>query len=422
MTEPRDSRTVLPAIEAEQALIGLALVYPEVWQEASVLVGPDDFTMRNGNIWHAIGLAGSRTDAINVASILASQGHRGEDYEVPALNRLYMDSTPARSSVLRYAKTVHDVQVRRSLVHAASEMMRVAQTEHDGGRAVDAAASLLDNIDVRSAIVNPPPTGDEFLAATDTTYNWLVPDFLERTDRFVLTGGEGSGKSVLLFQMAMMCSQGIHPWTCQPMEPMDVTLVDVENSPRLVARRYAEMRFAAMSLLRRQEPRREFDPSRFRIVSKPSGIDLLRRADRKLLLGQVLAHGSSLVALGPIYRLVSGAPERGDAGGENQARELGKAFDELRFTSDAALLIETHAAHAKGAVRDLRPIGSSLWLRWPEFGVGLRPDSEDEDKFTFEDWRGGRDRLTRHFPARLTRVGHLPVNQRHFPWQTRMAL
>jgi replicative DNA helicase len=407
------------AVDAERALIGLALLYPNVWHEASTLVEPSDFSLRNGHIWHAIGLAGSLTDPVSVAGILAAEGHHGDDYSAAALNTYWVD-TPARTGVLRYAQTVHDTKVRQQIVEAAGEMMRVANDEHDASRAIDASQSFLDRIDLRTAVVSPPPTGDEFLASTPTTYDWLIPDFLERTERFMLTGGEGSGKSVLLFQMALMASQGLHPWTLAPIPPMNVTLVDLENNSRLVARRYAEMKYAATVRLGRQTPRREFDGSRFRILSLPSGVDVLRRSDRKMLLGKLLSHRTDLVALGPMYRLVAGAPDKGDAGGENQAREIAKALDEIRFTCDAAMLVELHSAHASGKVRDLRPIGSSMWLRWPEFGVGLRSDVEDEDKFTLEDWRGGRDRLTRRFPSRLFRVGHLPSNQRDFPWQTRM--
>nr|DAN96755.1 MAG TPA: replisome organizer [Caudoviricetes sp.] len=37
--------------------------------------------------------------------------------------------------------------------------------------------------------------------------------------------------------------------------------------------------------------------------------------------------------------------------------------------------LEHHSPHAAPGMtqRSVRPIGSSLWLRWPEFGMGIRP-------------------------------------------------
>ncbi|MER6074253.1 hypothetical protein ABT187_36580 [Streptomyces sp. NPDC001817] len=55
------------------------------------------------------------------------------------------------------------------------------------------------------------------------------------------------------------------------------------------------------------------------------------------------------------------------------------ALEMMRAVSNgAAMLLEAHAPHAAAGAkrRDLRPIGSSLWLRWPEFGFGLSPSDE----------------------------------------------
>jgi replicative DNA helicase len=51
--------------------------------------------------------------------------------------------------------------------------------------------------------------------------------------------------------------------------------------------------------------------------------------------------------------------------------------------------------------RPTRPIGSSLWMRWPEFGIGIRPTSEETRLRTVdvESWRGPR--AQRPWPRRM---------------------
>ncbi|MFH8729000.1 hypothetical protein [Streptomyces termitum] len=82
------------------------------------------------------------------------------------------------------------------------------------------------------------------------------------------------------------------------------------------------------------------------------------------------------------------------------------ALEMLRTASNgAAMLIEAHFPHAAPGVkrRDLRPIGSSLWLRWPEFGFGLSPADEMGAKelrlMDWVPWRGAR--TERAWPERF---------------------
>jgi replicative DNA helicase len=65
--------------------------------------------------------------------------------------------------------------------------------------------------------------------------------------------------------------------------------------------------------------------------------------------------------------------------------------------------------------RSLRPAGSSLLLRWPEFGLGLKPASNRKLGGRIQDlemihWRGDRD--DRNWPHYLT-MG----DPHDWPWQ-----
>ena len=103
-----------------------------------------------------------------------------------------------------------------------------------------------------------------------------------------------------------------------------------------------------------------------------------------------------LLIIGPIYRLHTGDPNS-----EEHARKVSVVLDEARATSNCAVFMEAHSPHHNGfgQHRTLRPVGSSLWMRWPEFGFGLRPvedekSAEDGDGARgrrFLPWRGMRD-------------------------------
>jgi replicative DNA helicase len=63
--------------------------------------------------------------------------------------------------------------------------------------------------------------------------------------------------------------------------------------------------------------------------------------------------------------------------------------------------METHAPHGGSFGRDLRPFGSSVWLRWPEFGIGIHTDPDDDRNYLLKHWRGPRD--VRPWPSVLCR-------------------
>src|SRR5690606_16543473 len=67
-----------------------------------------------------------------------------------------------------------------------------------------------------------------------------------------------------------------------------------------------------------------------------------------------------------------------------------------------------HALESNGK-RTIRPTGTSLWLRWPEFGHGIRATEDfrpDNRVVEFVSWRGDRDE--RDWPKRLRQGGSWP--------------
>lgn len=202
--------------------------------------------------------------------------------------------------------------------------------------------------------------------------------------------------STLLRQVAVCTAAGVHPFTHQTMTPRNVLIVDLENHDRQVRRKLRPLRVAVRDRL---------DPARLRIAVRPSGLDLCRRADATWLTERVAANRTELLVVGPLYRMHTAAA-RGDVGGEDQARTITAVLDRIRHRFDVTLLVETHAPHAQAGHRDLRPFGSSVWLRWPEYGLGLRRDATDPTRWLVVHWRGPRDE--RDWPSALTRGGLFP--------------
>lgn len=225
----------------------------------------------------------------------------------------------------------------------------------------------------------------EFIATADEAHDWIVPDLLERGDRLMLTGFEGLGKSMLIRQIAVCIAAGLDPFTFEEIDPHRVLLIDCENSERQSRRKFRPLAAASIKYQRR------VPDGALRLIHRPEGIDLTKDADAAWLLERVTAHQPDVLFIGPFYRL-----HAGNMNDELPARKTVAVLDLARTKADCALVIEAHAGHGEsGLKRSVRPTGSSLLLRWPEFGYGIRPGEGAEGTRTelvdFVPWRGARD-------------------------------
>lgn len=232
----------------------------------------------------------------------------------------------------------------------------------------------------------------EFLAGVDAPYDWVIESILERGDRLIWTGSEGLGKSVAGRQFAICAAAGLHPFADEPAEPRRVLWIDCENSERQGRRHFRKLERTAR-LKGRPVPE-----GGMRLIHRPAGIDLTRPDDEAWLLERVHAHKPDLLYIGPLYRL-----HATDVNDETAARKVCAVLDQARVKSDCALIIEGHSPHGdSNGVRPVRPIGSSLFRRWPEFGYGISPARDENPcrEVAVRAWRGARDE--RHWPKFLT--------------------
>lgn len=279
----------------------------------------------------------------------------------------------------------------------------------------DIAAHLAAGLGLSDVVVTRKPEEDvapdlapdihEILNSTDPVNDWLVIGLLERGDRLMLTGIEGLGKSMWLRMMAACLAYGINPVTFENIEPLRVLMLDCENSMRLSRRKFRPI------IDHLDKVRGDYEHGRLRVSFNPNGINLAGGDDAAWLLERVTAHRPDVIILGPLYRLHRDSPND-----EVIAHRVTDALDAARNAAGAAMILEAHAGHAKdgNAKRALRPAGSSFFLRWPEFGLGLRPaegigEGEFVSMVDVVPWRGLRDE--RDWPTQLRRGG-----DHELPW------
>jgi replicative DNA helicase len=144
------------------------------------------------------------------------------------------------------------------------------------------------------------------------------------------------------------------------------------------------------------------DPGSLYIENNLGDFDITK--DRDLgYIHRVLDHNPcDILALGPLYKLIPRAIKTDD-----DAAPLLAALDSLR-NRGCVIITEAHAGNERST--SLRPVGSSAFMRWPEFGHGLREDTVQPGRYFIDRWRGDRD--VRPFPTALYRRG----DQGNVPW------
>lgn len=288
-----------------------------------------------------------------------------------------------------YVPAIMEGSLRRRVMAASRQLQDVAgDPTVDPVEALELGKELLATIDVPQDVPSEIVPVEEFCEGVDT-FRWLVPDLIEREERIIVVAAEAQGKSILLRQIAVCCAYGIHPFTSRPIDQMRVLLLDLENPESLVRRKVRPM------LHKARQVRPAAEAGLMGVLCKPGGIDVTRRADARWLAGQLTAARPDLVVAGPLYKMFCA-----DDKWEQGARVVTAILDDLRTRIGFALVLETHAPQAYGGSRTLRPIGSSLWLRWPEYGISFAPLPNHKDVVRVTPWKLRDDRKWPEFLQR----------------------
>lgn len=240
---------------------------------------------------------------------------------------------------------------------------------------------------------------NDLLAEADKdSYEWVIPNIIERQERVIVVAAEGVGKTMLARQVAILCGAGIHPFSYQPMRPVKTLTIDLENPDTIIRR--TSRKIANVAMMRSGSKRLDSY-----LYTKPSGMDLLKNIDRGLLENAIEEIQPELLLIGPLYKAFI---DPGSRTSEAVAVEIAKYLDQLRVVYGCALWIEHHAPLGASGSRDLRPFGSAVWSRWPEFGISLQPDPTviGEYGYDVKHFRGARDE--RNWPTKMKRGGMFP--------------
>lgn len=398
-------------IEAEESLLGAMMLSRDAIHAADAMVTADDFYKPlHTMVFHAIVLTyqdGSSVDPVTVSDTLRRSGELDKIGGRRGLLRLQA-ATPMSANAAHYAKIVATCAALRRGIRLAGDLAELAYDDSGDdpvGRLSLLAQGIVDRIGVPNQAVEPGIDAHD-LAAMEFDYKFIVPGLIQRRDRVILTGLEGhSGKTEFLVQCAVQFASGFHPWTrVQEFEPLRVLYVDCENRlDQLQPRIRRLLKVAAAQLPRGGLTIRTVDEIN---VRTPRGAGLLDALCER--------HQPDVLIAGPLYAMFQGS--RGLLKhSEEVAEEVAAYFRRLIARHDCALMLEAHAPHGTDGDRaNLRPIGASLWLRWPEIGVGLAPMKKRDPtskklvvvpgKFTFDFWRGTRDQdLRRPWPSGVQR-------------------
>lgn len=236
---------------------------------------------------------------------------------------------------------------------------------------------------------------------------FAIDNTLAMGERFILLGFEGTGKSTLCRQIAVMVAAGLHPFTGQPMrEPRKVLFIDAENHPEQVLDSWAQL----VNLCGRHGHPVERDQL-IVLEEWEANRDLTQEGGTAWLQERVHAYTPDLVVMGPLTNL-AGKDLRDD----EPVRKLRNAVNASRNICNSAFVMEHHAP-LKGSMdkeRALRPYGSSLFLKWPDYGYGIKP-TDDPKVFEWHKNRGPRVR-SRFWPDAL-REGNTEGDSMEFPWE-----
>ena len=374
-----------------------ALLYLATWGKADEvfsLVAVDDFD------------PGERQDLADLIQRGMLEGTLEPPWVADEAQRLGRPSSNYVASVLTggftgsvsyYAGRLRDESIRR---HASAALARgmefLRNRETDPIVIVEDVRKQLDSLPMPSDSEDDTWTLSDIMALQPSPANFTLPGMLQRNERLVLTGSEGGGKSVFVYQLLTGAAFGINTLTLERHEPKRVLFLDVENN-EFQARANLEKIVPVLREMTDEEP--QWRSMKRRVVN------LLATKDRADVIRRIVHYSPDILYMGTAYKLTDIADEQ-----HRSVRAIQGVVDRIRQEISCSVIIEHHAGHGFQNDRNrMRPEGSSYWLRWPDFGYGMMPLKTNDGRRLMRliPWRG--DRATgRTYPVAVREGNVLP--------------
>lgn len=395
------------AQDSERAVLAECFYNPRAMTQALQALSDDDwFNELHAEIWKVMrALFDERAtiDPIAVASLLKRQ--------VTIDLVVALSTSRGDPDLAWHLERIIEAASRRRTLEAGQRLVQRSTGDVDPIEVIEQTIAELRLVQAGASMVEPTESDFLDVVARPINQSFVIPGILAKGDRLVLTAPEGWGKSSLLRQIATCSAAGIHAFNPRALiQPVQTLVVDAENPEEVNSVEYRRL-YDALTEMNRL-------PGRGKLLIEESGpLNLLDSRQAAKLYTMVERVQPKLITIGPLYQLHESDPNE-----EGPARKLSAVLDRIRAISGAALITEAHSPHGDGRVPMLRPIGASLWKRWPEFGLCLLPATPHKDA-TEQDirlqaemresrlvpWRGAR--ATRKFP-RLLGVGQM------LPWES----
>lgn len=220
------------------------------------------------------------------------------------------------------------------------------------------------------------------------------------TDRAVVTHN-----TTFMRQMAVCAAGGVNPFEMTSMEPLRVLYIDAENPEHQQVFDWRKLAGLVAHHTGQPVPNENL----FILSEWENEPDLLTTPGQAWLYERVQAYRPDLVLMGPAQNLV-----QRDLSDDNVVRKLKHAVNTARAMCGSAFVIEHHSPWKQQGdkERSVRPYGSSLFNKWPDFGYGLRPDPDRPGHYDLVPNRNPRVRR-RAWPEAF-RWGR--PNSVEFPW------
>lgn len=383
-------------LEAEEALIGAALLRQQVVGDLVGFIDPSDFYKPlHQLIWEemiALHATGQPIDAVTVGSAFNAPEQRQHLLAC-------MNATPAVSQSKRYAEAIVELSRRRRLMHHYASL-----TQECYERSADEVLAMddphADRLIARRDFEVEGLLGlAEFMAQAnvkESNGEWLLPHILRTLWRVIVVAPEGLGKGTLMRYLGLCAAAGRDPWNpAQPITPRRVLYIDVENADSTIAH---QVKIAHTHVNFEDECE-----DRYFIWRRESGLNFRDRrvqAEVESVLQQVRPE---IVFAGPLYKMFR---RKGVDDMEQATIELLEVLDDFRTRFNFSLMLEHHAPKGGGGYREMNPFGSSALLRWPEFGITLEAVGNPlphETQMVLDIGRFRRDREPADWPQQIKR-------------------
>ena len=388
-----------------------AVLYHAIWghaQEAFATLTVQDFEPGDRRELAALIERGYLDGQLNAAWIKDEAIRLGK----PPMNFVVeIISAGFTGSVGYYAAKVRETSIRRYAHATLTRGLQKISTGYDTYAAIDETVSELKAMPTPATSNDDTWTLEDLMGLEVSTTAYTLPNLLRRNERLVLTGSEGGGKSVFIYQLLTGAAYGVDTFEQVQVPPQRVLFLDVENN-EFQAR--ANLDKIVPSLQQYADPsvKPEWRSMKRRVV------DLMATQDKADVIRRIVHYAPDILYMGTAYKLASVADDS-----HRPVRAIQSTVDRIREELDCSVIIEHHAGHGFNNDRNsMRPEGSSYWMRWPDFGYGMQGLPVDSGRLLrLKPWRG--DRATdRTYPAAMRSGGIFPWTPiKDDEWQTRYA-